>query len=155
MNRKIIYTTLCTILLSSCSSGSFYKGTGQVIFHWERENTGIEKFSRDHSECMKRAEGYSLLPNIKSWFYSEEAKLDIRANWHQEKGVWASYVPYPGAQPLVINSLHRNEDINPKKYRLCMEDKGYWHRTYNLPTTTNIYVYTPQKKSKGLLFSED
>lgn len=37
-----------------------------------------------------------------------------------------------------------DSDSSPRKYRLCMEDRGYWHRTYNLPSVTNIYVYRPQ-----------
>ena len=38
-------------LLSACS-----KGQGQIIYNWSREKTGIAKFSRDHSECLKEAE---------------------------------------------------------------------------------------------------
>lgn len=148
--KKIFYVLTSLIILSSCSS----KGEGQVIYHWEREGTGVQKFARDHNECMKQAEATKIIPNVKSWFYSEEARLDIRANWHSDKGVWASYIPYSGAQPLVVNSLHRNEQINPKKYRLCMEDKGYWHRTYEIPTVTNIYVYKPQKVTKDLPFGD-
>ncbi|MDD4556682.1 MAG: hypothetical protein PHE89_05085 [Alphaproteobacteria bacterium] len=148
--KKTIKTLIALSLLSACSTTS--KGEGQVIYHWERENTGIEKFSRDHSECMKKAEDFRLLPNVKSWFYSEEARLDIRANWHTDKGVWASYVAYPGAQPVIVNSLRRNESISPRKYRMCMEDKGYWHRTSNIPTTSNIYTYHPQRKTKDLPF---
>lgn len=148
--KKRFLTFAVIAILCSCSTSS--KGQGQVIYHWERENTGIEKFSRDHSECMKIAENFRFMPNVKSWFYSEEARLDIRANWHSEKGVWASYVAYPGAQPVVVNSLRMNEAISPKKYRVCMEDRGYWHRTYNIPSITNIYTYDPQKKTKDLPF---
>lgn len=145
--KNILLITTSIILLSACgvTSSTTSKGEGQVIYHWEKENTGVEKFSRDHNECMKSAESLRFIPNFKSWFFSEEQRLDIRANWHSDKGVWASYVPYPGAQPVVVNSLWRNEDINPKKYRLCMEDRGYWHRTYEIPTITNIFVYKPQR----------
>lgn len=149
MIKKLCLISLL-LLSTACSISS--KGKGQVIFHWEKENTGVEKFSRDHSECMLNAEDFRLVPNVKSWFYSEEARLDIRANWHTERGVWASYVPYPDAQPLIVNSLRRNESIDPKKYRLCMERRGYWHRSYNIPTVTNVYVYNPQRKTKDLPF---
>lgn len=149
MNNKFFYILTSCLVLSSCSMLS-EKGQGQIIYHWEKENTGIQKFSRDHSECMKIAEDWRFVPNFKSWFHSEEAKLDIRANWHSEKGIWASYVAYPGSQPVVVNSLWRNEQINPRKYRLCMEDRGYWHRQYNIPSLTNIFVYKPQKISKDL-----
>ena len=59
------YAILLTLLtLTACSSG----GQGQVIYNWERENTGVAKFSRDHSECLKEAEGWFHWPNISNWF---------------------------------------------------------------------------------------
>jgi len=134
---------LATVFLL-CSCTMFLKGRGQVIFHWEKAHTGVEKFSRDHSECMREAEDFKLIPNIKNWFYSEEKRIDIRADWHSEKGIWASYVPYPGAQPLLVNSVRDDTNSSPRKYRICMEKRGYTHRTYDIPTTTNIFIYKPQ-----------
>ena len=52
--------------------------------------------------------------------------------------------PTPGAMPVMVNSLRNDSDSSPRKYRLCMEDRGYWHRTYNLPSVTNIDVDRPQ-----------
>ena len=153
MNKSFIYWMLLPLLLTGCTS--WFKGHGQVIFHWERENTGIEKFSRDHSECMRIAEDFKMMPNFRSWFYSEEVKLNIRADWHSEKGIWASYIPYPGATPVLVNSLRKDDSSSPKKYRRCMEDKGYWHRTYELPTTSNIYIYRPQRVLQDLPFSDE
>lgn len=140
--KKIFLSVLLFFLVAACSS--FSEGKGQVIYHWERANTGITKFSRDHSECMREAEATKFLPNFKSWFYSEEVRYDIRADWHADKGIWASYVPYIGAQPLVVNSIRDDRDSSPRKYRICMEKRGYTHRTYDLPTVTNIFVYKPQ-----------
>lgn len=152
MNKNTLFSLISGILLSSCTL--FSSGQGQVIYHWERENTGVAKFSRDHSECMRQAEDISL-PDFRTWFYSEEVKLDVRADWHAEKGIWASYVPYPGAMPVMVNSLRDDSDSDPKKYRLCMEDKGYWHRTYNLPSVTNIYVYKPQRVLQDVPFNNN
>ena len=152
MTKKLLPITFSCLLACSCSF--FSNGQGQVIYHWERENTGIEKFSRDHSECMRSAENIRL-PDFRTWFYSEEVKLDIRADWHAEKGIWASYIPYPGAMPIVVNSLRDDADSDPKEYRLCMEDKGYWHRTYNLPSVTNIYVYNPQSVLQDVPFKNN
>ena len=150
MMKKIAYSVLFSCLtLTSCSW--FSNGQGQVIYHWERENTGIEKFARDHSECMRQAEDLRL-PDFRTWFYSEEVKLDIRADWHSERGIWASYIPYPGAQPIIVNSLRDDANIDPGDYRECMENRGYWNRTYNIPTTTNIFIYHPQKKSQNQPF---
>lgn len=126
-----------------------------MIFHWEKENTGAEKFARDHSECLREAEDFSLIPDVKSWFYSEEVKMDLRADWHAQKGIWASYVPYPGAQPVMVNSLRDDTRINPVDYRTCMEKKGYWHRRYNIPTTSNIFLYKPQKRLQNVPFSNE
>ncbi len=140
------------LLLSSCTLLS--SGQGQVIYHWQRPWTGVEKFSRDHSECMRLAEDFRLLPDFRSWFYSEEAKLDVRADWHSDKGIWASYVPNVGAQPIVVNSLRDDRDISPRKYRQCMEARGYTHRTGNIPETTNIYIYSPQRVLQNKPFNQ-
>lgn len=133
---------LALFFLNSCS---LFGGKGQVIYHWEREKTGVNKFARDHSECLKQAEGWFHLPNFTSWLYTEEYRYNIVVDWHKEKGIWASYVPYPGASPLMVNSIRDSALSDPQKYRLCMEEKGYWHRTYDIPTVTNIFVYKPQK----------
>lgn len=142
MNKKTT-AILSLLLISACTS--LQEGDGQVIYHWERENTGVQKFSRDHSECMRKAEDFKILPDVRTWFSSEEVKMNIRADWHSEKGIWASYVPYPGAMPVMVNSLRNDSDSSPRKYRLCMEDRGYWHRNYNLPSVTNIFIYRPQR----------
>lgn len=147
--RNIIGTA--ALLLSSCSSMS--EGSGQVMFHWERENTGIYKFSRDHQECMKQAEDFRFMPDIGSWFYSEEMQLNLRAKFHAEKGIWASYVAYPGAQPVMVRSIKSDSgDTSPRKYRICMESRGYWHRTSNIPTHSNLFMYNPQEIYQGIPF---
>jgi len=142
---------LFAFVLSSCSS---WGGKGQVIYNWERENTGIAKFSRDHSECLKEAEGWFHLPDFSNWFYTEEYRYDIHVNWHKEKGIWASYVPYKGASPILVNSIRDSAESNPRDYRLCMEGKGYWHRTYDIPTVTNLFIYKPQRPSDRIPFEE-
>ncbi len=144
--KKLII--LISILLSS-SCAWLAEGEGQVIYHWAKEKTSVFYFVQDHSECLRESEDLGFLPDIKSWFYSEEARYDIRADWHSEKGVWASYVPYAGAQPLIVNSLRDDSDVNPGKYRTCMEKRGYWHRNFNIPTTTSIHIYKPQKLHEG------
>lgn len=150
--KKILFILSTLFLLSSCTF--FSKGKGQVIFHWEKANTGIEKFSRDHSECMREAEDFKIIPNIKNWFYTEERRIDVRADWHSEKGIWASYVPYWGAQPILVNSIRDDKDSSPKKYRKCMEKRGYSHRTHDIPTVTNIFVYKPQDINQDTPFEK-
>ena len=143
--RKIKYILLFPLLIGSCTM--FSSGKGQMVYHWERENTGVEKFSRDHTQCIKSSKDFRWLPDFKSWFVSEEAKLDVRADWNADKGIWASYVPYPGAQPLVINFLRNDSDANPRRYRICMEKKGYWHRNSHIPSITNLNMYNPRSRN--------
>lgn len=145
INQKICFYGLMLSLLSGCAWMYEDKPQGQVIFHWGRENTGVQKFASDHSECMREAEPTRYLPDFSSWFYSEEAKLNVRADWHAGKGIWATYVPYTGAQPLIVNSLRDDSEVNPRIYRKCMEKRGYWHRSANIPEITNIYIYKPQQ----------
>lgn len=147
MFKNIVLACLFCLGLCSCSWLPFYddEPQGQIVYHWAKENTGVQKFSKDHSECMRIAEPTRWLPDISSWFYSEEVQLKIRADWHSGKGIWATYVPYTGAQPLIVNSVRDDSEVSPKKYRQCMEARGYWHRNANIPEITNIYVYKPQR----------
>ena len=150
--KKILLITSILFSLSSCTF--LTKGEGQVIFHWEKYNTGIQKFSRDHSECMRQAEDFKFLPNIKNWFYSEEARYDVRADWHSEKGIWASYIPYEGAQPVMVNSIRDDKDSSPRKYKNCMEKRGYNQRKYDIPEVTNIFIYKPQEFNQDTPFEK-
>lgn len=149
---KICKLLMTISLLSACTTFSY--GEGQVVFHWEKDNTGIAKFSRDHSECMREAEDFKWLPSISNWFTTEEARYNIRADWHSEKGIWASYVPYAGAQPIVVNSIRDDSGSSPRKYRICMEDRGYRHRKDNIPSLTNIFIYKPQDPNQDTLFEK-
>ena len=125
--KNFVFTSFLTLSLCSCSWLYWDSAQGQIIYHWERPNTGIEKFARDHSECMRKAEGFHV-PDFRSWFFSEEVKLDLRANWHADRGIWASYVAYPGAQPVLVRSMRENDGSSPRKYRVCMEDRGYQYK---------------------------
>ena len=88
-----IYLTFFIFGLCSCTYLS--KGSGQVVFHWEKMHTGVEKFSRDHAECLLAAKEFKLMPDFRTWFYTEETKLNTKADWNSTKGIWASYIPYP------------------------------------------------------------
>ena len=151
---KIFFFGFMITALSSC--GWMYKdeGQGQVIYHWQKENTGIQRFVRDHSECLRLAEDFVVMPNFKNFFYSEEVKLDTRADWHSERGIWATYVPYWNAQPLIMNSLRDDSSISPRKYRICMEARGYTQRTSDIPEVTNIYIYKPQRALQDVPFNQ-
>ena len=66
-------------------------------------------------------------------------------------------MPYAGAQPLMLNSLRDDKDMSPFKYERCMKAKGYWQRAYDIPETTNIFVYKPVRSLQKTLIdsSED
>ena len=132
MTIRDLLLILPVLATAACTSVYEDDAQGQIVYHWERPRTGVIKFSRDHSECLRAAENWSWTPDINSWFYSEEAKLDIRADWHAERGIWATYVPYPGE---------------------CMENRGYAHRFTDIPETTNLYIYRPQRALQGKPFN--
>lgn len=136
---KRLYIILILMMMSGCSTTE-----GQVVFHWDRYNTGGVKFARDHSECMREAEALKLMPNFRSWFYTEEQRYNIVVKWHKEHGIWASFVPYPGAMPILVNSVRDDTDASPRKYQKCMLKKGYVERTTDIPETTNLFIYKPQ-----------
>jgi hypothetical protein len=142
--KRFVGTIFC-LILCSCSTPK-----GQVVFHWDRYNTGGIKFSRDHSECMRQAEAFKLLPSFRSWFYTEEQRYNIVVKWHKEHGIWASFVPYPGAVPVFVNSVRDDTDVSPKKYQRCMLEKGYVERTTNIPEASNLFVYKPQSVNQDV-----
>ena len=134
--------------IASCS------GTpkGQVVFHWDRYNTGGVKFARDHSECMREAEAFKFLPSFRSWFYTEEQRYNTVVKWHKEHGIWASFVPYPGAVPIMVNSVRDDTKSSPKKYQNCMLKKGYVERTTDIPEASNLFIYKPQSVNQDVPF---
>ena len=136
---KKAFIIFSMLLMSGC-----YASKGQVVFHWDRYNTGGIKFARDHSECMRKAEAWNFLPNFKSWFYTEEQRYNIVVKWHKEHGIWASFVPYPGAMPILVNSVRDDSDASPRRYQKCMLQKGYVERTKDIPEASNLFIYKPQ-----------
>ena len=118
MQKNICFFLLAAVL-SSCTYLS--KGSGQVVYHWEKVNVGVQKFASDHAECLLSAKEFKLMPDFRTWFYSEETKLNTRADWKSSKGIWATYVPYEGAQPLIVNSRYDDDDISPANYSKCMK----------------------------------
>ncbi len=136
-------SVISCLILASCSY--FSGGAGQVVYHWEKTHTGVEKFASDHSECMLKAKSFQWFPDYRSWFYTEETKLNTKADWNSTRGIWATYIPYAGAQPLIVNSRHDDEDVSPQEYVDCMKGKGYWYRNHDIPEITNINLYKARK----------
>lgn len=170
MKKNLIPVILCVLALAACAGSSaddkprkpWWKvapfswfdvhGNGQEIYHWQRPHTGIQKFSTDHKYCMQQAQTFKLIPAVKKWlhntFYTEEKSLDIRADWNGKSGIWASFIPYAGAQPVVVNVTRPedDDDVDYQTYVDCMEGRGYTARNYNIPEVTNIYLRDPYQK---------
>lgn len=132
-------SVIACLFLASCSY--FSGGAGQVVYHWERTHTGVQKFASDHGECLLQSKAIQFFPDFRSWFYTEETKINIKADWNSDRGIWATYIPYDGAQPLIVNSRYDDIDMNPQEYVACMKQKGYWFRTHDIPEITNINLY--------------
>ena len=102
---------------------------------------------------IQQAQTFKLIPAVKKWlhntFYTEEKSLEIRADWNGKSGIWASFIPYAGAQPVVVNVTRPedDDDVNYQTYVDCMEGRGYTARNYNIPEVTNIYLRDPYQKS--------
>ena len=125
----------------------FSGGSGQLFYHWERTRTGVERFSKDHAECLLESKAIQFIPDYRSWFYTEETKLNTKADWNSDRGIWATYIPYPGAQPLIVNSRYDDSDMDPHEYVACMKQKGYWFRTHDIPEVTNVNLYKARKSN--------
>ncbi len=90
------------------------------------------------------------MPNFRSWFYTEEQRYNIIVRWHKEHGIWASFIPYPGAMPVLVNSVRDDTDASPRKYQKCMLRKGYVERTNDIPEASNLFVYRPQSVNQDV-----
>ena len=145
IKKYAISTFICLTFLGACVPLTYKDTGGQAVFHWQKANTGVEKFSRDHIYCLRQAEPFSIINTLtefyQNMFYSEEKKLDIRADWKSETGIWATYVPYPGAQPLIVNSVRDDTENDVDVYVACMKSRGYMLRHYDIPEITNIYLH--------------
>lgn len=116
--RFLFILGVCSFLLSGCG--------GQTVFYWERPNTGATWFAKDHTECLRKADFWPYYWPGWPWGWQKEPDPNLRFDNDAANGIWASYVPYPGAQPLYVNSLRGDWSMSPSWYRRCMEDRGYY-----------------------------
>ena len=112
------------LLLSGCS----LVDEGQKTFYWQRPNTGINWFAKDHNECMKEADWFPLQWPGWPWDWGEPGPLNLRFDNESGKGVWAQFVPYPGAQPVYVNYAYGDWSVDYDDYQDCMESRHYTQR---------------------------
>ena len=111
---------------------------GQKVFYWERPNTGVVWFAKDHRECMQEADLFPFeWPSI-PLFSDKPKELKLRFDNNAPTGVWAQFVPYPGAHPLYVNWADDDWSVDYDSYEACMKERHYHER---FPATQNRQVF--------------
>ncbi len=120
---KRIFKTLCVtcsfLLLSACGSN------GQHMYYWERANTGVVWFARDHNECLAVADMWPYQWPGMPWGWGTPPNLDLRFDNSSDHGIWAQFIPFPGAQPLHVNSKVADWSMSYDDYEECMLSRNY------------------------------
>jgi hypothetical protein len=110
------------LLLTSCGWSK-----GQTIYNWERNYANMDRFTEDHLECLKISDHFPYkIPNP---FDRAETK-NTKAKWDDYRGIWASYTPYKGAQPILVKYEKNSWTVDNDKYTDCMLSRGYRQRSY-------------------------
>ena len=111
---------------------------GQKVFYWERPNTGAAWFAKDHRECLQEADLFPFEWPGMPWGTEKPPTLNLRFDNDAPSGVWAQFIPYPGARPLYVNSAKDDWSVDYDSYEQCMLDRHYRPR---LPSTQNRQVF--------------
>lgn len=137
MQNKIVAVlfALCFFALTAC-------GGGQTVYYWERPNTGVNWFVRDHNQCLRVADWWPYeWPGFRfsgPWGWDTPPDLDLRFDNDASNGIWAEYTPFPGAQPVYVNSRAGDWSMSASTYEKCMEQRQY--RQYK-PSTRGREVF--------------
>lgn len=114
---KVVLTLGLCLCAAAC-------GTSTRIYYWEKPLTGTERFVQDHNRCLEKAD---LWPWTWAAIGNSPETLDMRLRL-REGGIWANFSPYPGAQPVFVNSTQPTTTVIYHWYSSCMTDKGYKER---------------------------
>lgn len=115
---------LSFLLLCGCVSNP----EGQKTFYWERPNTGVAWFAKDHKECMIEADQFPFEWPGWPWEWGVPKKLNLRFDNDADNGVWAQFIPFPGAKPVYVNYISGDWSVDYDDYQRCMEDRHYSQR---------------------------
>ena len=102
------------------------------IFYWERPNTGVGQFAKDHRDCMLKAD---ILP----FELPSRTKEPKTLRFDDDSGVWGNFIPYPGALPVNVKYEHSDRFVNYDNYQQCMEQRHY---TQRLPNRVNDQAFS-------------
>ena len=119
--KKVCFVVLGTVSLAACS-------TEATVYHWAgRRDVGPQKFVVDHNLCMREADFWPFeksLYDTVDYFSPGPHDPKHRIDPGEDR-VWASFIPYPGAQAVYVNDINSSNTIDGDDYVSCMEDKGY------------------------------
>ncbi len=101
-------------------------GGGQTTYYWYKQGIGPQWFARDHNQCLAEADYWPW--TLPAWPPGTEPLPKLRFDNDSNNGIWASVIPYPGAQPVYVNSLLDDWSMIPSVYKKCMKNKGYIER---------------------------
>ncbi len=134
MKQKLLFLCmgLCLLCLTACG------GDGQKVFYWERPNTGAVWFARDHNYCLQQADYWPFEWPGLPWGWGTPPDLELRFDNESDHGIWAQFVPMPGAQPVYVNSVAGDWSMSYDDYEACMEARDYVQRK---PATQNRQVF--------------
>ena len=119
MKFKTGLLLLSVFLLSACDDG-------QAIFYWEKPDTGPTWFAKEHNDCLEEADWWPW--SLPSWPPGHTKLPELRFDNDSDNGIWANFVPYPGAQPVYVNAKQDDSSMSISAYESCMERKGYKQR---------------------------
>ncbi len=120
----LILSCLTAALLMGCGG----IGDGQKMFYWERANTGAVWFARDHNECLAAADWWPYEWPGLPWGWGTPRELELRFDNDSKHGIWAQFRPFPGAQPVHVNSVSADWSMSYDDYEYCMEQRNYMQR---------------------------
>ncbi len=119
--KKVCVIALAGASVSACSSQA-------TVYHWQsRNDVGPNRFVVDHNYCMREADTWpfetsfhDIVDYISPGPHDPKHRIDPR-----EDRVWASFIPYPGAQAIYVNDVNSSNMIDGGEYVSCMESRGY------------------------------
>ncbi len=123
---------LSLMVLSACS------GAGQKVYYWERPNTGSVWFARDHRQCLAESDYWPFEWPGLPWGWGTPPELKLRFDNNSDSGIWAQFRPFPGAQPIYVNSVQNDWSMSYQDYEACMEARDYIQRK---PATQQRQVF--------------
>lgn len=124
--KGIVLVLFATVLLANC--------TQQTMYHWHKPETGMTQFVQDHNACLCAAD---MFPWTSPQILHPTEQYNTRMKNNRSGGIWASYIPYQGAQPVYVNSFMNDSSMIRPLYASCMERRGY-RQAYTRSKSKNI-----------------